>query len=858
VRGRGLGIVVAAALGLGALAAPAAAQQSGFRVGAATVDTTPPAWTPESDAMFAPCAGAAFPGPRKYQFQEPYVDGNTNGTYDYPEPFCDRNANQKYDGMYLSGAVNAIAAYPPHDPIDARAVAVSDGAHTYVLISVVAQGIFENYIRTVRAQAKALEPGITDVVVSSNHNESSPDTVGIYGAPEIPVVGVGARSSVNEYYMDWLAGSDGSTPGSTPITGKLAQLAVAAYRDLRPASVWARQVELPKNLKVNLSNNFPTTFDSTDKPASIDPKMRIVQARDSAGKPIATLLGLAAHNQQTGHSGQSSRLPDGSVAPLNRQISSDWPGYFHRKLEADGAAGVPIFFAGENGSEEDPITVPSIQPDVPECFTVKNGTKDLDGCHEQNQATGEALAAALEDEAPKADRVPFGALRFTRKEFDVPVENNAFKAAFFAGLFGERKTYGAGMEGAGLDVRTYANVLDVGPALQVLTNPGEAFPALMNGSPFGQEEATCPNRPNPPAPVWRAKAPFRFQVGLADDLIGYEIPAWAYFEPGVFTTDECDFAPEDPKGHAHKLEAEGIGPTASNMVAQQLTDAVSSHGADPTAEIRQGRFLKADGTLTRRPAGAVAVWLADKGATSLAAGKGTIVALDGYTGFGARAIDSSGRMMDFDGVDQEGAGDVLTRGMVVFGCNGAPSKRYYVDVFPPLSAPAKLSEATRGSVGSGCGAGLPEVGTPGNPDTGPPLVAGGGGSDSGPVVVPPGCRDRTAPRTTIRRSRIDRRGFGLSGQSADRGCAQRVGAVLVSVARVSGKRCLFLQANGRLAKPRNCRRPVLLRARGTSKWKLSTRVRLPRGTYRIHVRSVDVVGNKEKPSSRNRRLARLR
>jgi hypothetical protein len=825
-----------------AAATPAAAQTTAFRVGAAKVDTTPPAFDAAADAQqFALCPLPALTGPRSYQLQEPYADQDGSGTYDYPEPFCDMNANQRYDGMYLSGAVNSIAAYPPHDPIDARAVAVSDGSRAYVLISVVAQGIFENYLEEVRERARALEPAITDVIVSSNHNESSPDTVGIYGAPEIPEVGVGARSSVNEYYMDWLV-------------ERLAQVAVSAYRDLRPASVWARQVELPKNLRVNLSNNYPTTFDRTDRPASIDPKLRIVQARDSSGKPIATLLGLAAHNQQTGHSGLCSPLPGrGDCVPLNRQISSDWPGWFHRRLEAAGNAGLPVFVAAENGSEEDPETVPDVHGDFPECYRVVDGKKDPDGCHPQNQATGEALADAVAAEAPKADRIPFGPLRFDRRELQVPVENNAFKAAFFAGLFGERPTYTGGQKSgkAGTDVRTFVSVLDVGPALQVVSNPGEAFPALINGGPHGIDEVTCPNRPNPPVPIWRAHGAFRFQAGLVDDLIGYEIPAWAYFEPGVFTTDECDAQPEDPKGHAHKLEAEGLGPTASNMVAEGLSAVLTSHGTDPTAEIRLGRFVLPDGKLTRRPTErAVGVWLADRGATALTPGKGTVVALDGYTGFGSRAVDATGRMMDFDGIDQAGASDVLTRGMVVFGCDGAAVKRYFVDVYPALSGSDRpLGAATRGSVGAGCGAGQAEVGTPGNPDIGPPLV-------------PPadGCTDRLAPRTRLdrRRVRVGSRGVSLRGRAADRGCAGRVGAVLVSIARISGRSCRFLQPNGRFAKPRGCRRPVLLRAKGTASWKLVTRVRLPRGSYRVHVRSVDTEGNKEKPSSRNRALARVR
>ena len=51
----------------------------------------------------------------------------------------------------------------------------------------------------------------------------------------------------------------------------------------------------------------------------------------------------------------------------------------------------------------------------------------------------------------------------------------------------------------GTDTKTSVGELSVGSDLQFIDNPGEAFPGLMIGSPWGVEEAGCPNRPNPPA-----------------------------------------------------------------------------------------------------------------------------------------------------------------------------------------------------------------------------------------------------------------------------------------------------------------------------------------------------------------------
>jgi hypothetical protein len=236
--------------------------------------------------------------------------------------------------------------------------------------------------------------------------------------------------------------------------------------------------------------------------------------------------------------------------------------------------------------------------------------------------------------------------------------------------------------------------------------------------------------------------------------------------------------------------------------------------------------VQLDGTLTRRPEGAVAIWLAPPGKTELTPGTGTLIGVPGITGFGTRALDSTGRMMDFDGIGQT-VPDVTTRGMAKFACNGSVTERYYVDVYPALSAPAKLPPATKGTIDSGCG--------------------GGGGGGGGP-----GCVDHKAPLTQLDRGsvKLTTDHVFLKGTASDVGCA-KLAAVLVSIARFDGHRCRFMQANGRLGKTQRCRNPVLLRASGKKAWSLKTNSHLTQGTYRLAVRSVDRAGNREQPSGHN-------
>lgn len=435
---------VSAILALCALCTSAWSADAGWLAGAARVDITPPEFAPPQGATAFGLCPTLFSGPTPFALEEPYLDNNGNGVFDYGvDVWCDANANGRWDGIFISGGVDH-QAQTVRDPLDVRALAISDGNGTIVLESVVAQGIFIQVVDRIRGRARELRPAITDVIVSANHNESSPDTIGIYGAPSV-MGDFGARSGIDDYYIAFLV-------------EQCAQAAAQAFDAMQPATLWAHTFATPSNLVVDLSNNFPTT-DDDDQPAAIDPKIRMLQARAGDGTPIFTLMNLAAHNQEIGHSGN-----------YPAQLSSDWPGFFHAALEAR-VPGLAMFLVGDNGSEEDPTTVPPISADAdPECS---------DSCYAQAQATGEAFATTIASETGKLEPLAFGPIIYDRAEFYVPIENNLFKAAARAGIFGDRPTYIAGIEiplGQGTDLKTTVAVLDLGPDFQLIANPGRGVP----------------------------------------------------------------------------------------------------------------------------------------------------------------------------------------------------------------------------------------------------------------------------------------------------------------------------------------------------------------------------------------------
>jgi hypothetical protein len=653
-----------ACLSASAAAAPVASARIGFVAGAAVVDTTPPPAGSNANAQYAPeirtlCPAAVFGAAPTFALQEPGL--------------CDANANGRIDQLYADDGRGLISGV--HDPVEVRAFAVGDGVDgPVVFASIDLIGIFDYYTDQARYMLAHRYHVAADLVVSATHNESSPDSIGLYGPDQTPV-GVGLRSGIDEYYMRF-------------VDDRIAAAAAAAVRAMRPARLYANQVAGPlpdgtsghsypllSGLSERISDQFPTTvaLPKDDRVAAVDPKMGVLQARRADGTPIFTLISIAAHNQEMGNAGTG--------------VSADWPGAMERAF--DGAhAGVAVFLPADIGSEEDPQTTPTVIPGGSENHS--NQTTQ----YVQAMATGERFAALAGDAAAGATELSPGRVHLARRQICVPLENNGFLALAAIGEFGRRQGWvcnpsgrpiapipnGMGTPTLSTQFRTFVSYADIGPDLQLIENPGEAFPALMLGSPFGVEDESC-NRPNPAVPTWHARGVYRFQVGLADDLIGYLIPAWGFASgtPALFNNDTCY---QDQHGHGHKLESESVGPTGANDVANALATLLDRE-RDPSAHIVTGRFVGADGSLSRWPTGARGMLVASPGTASLSASGGLLLGDRSVAAFGGRRVDANALFMDYDGQPQA-APDVKTRGMLVLGADGCVRARYYLNVFPSL------------------------------------------------------------------------------------------------------------------------------------------------------------------------------
>jgi hypothetical protein len=116
-------------------------------------------------------------------------------------------------------------------------------------------------------------------------------------------------------------------------------------------------------------------------------------------------------------------------------------------------------------------------------------------------------------------------------------------------------------------------------------------------------------------------------------------------------------------------------------------------------------------------------------------------------------------------------------------------------------------------------------------------------------------------RKYVRRARHGHAGrrLRLRGTSKVRKGCGKIKRVSVSVERrVSKKRCRYLKKNGHFSKKVRCKKPRYIKARGTKKWRFTSKRALHRGIYTLRVRSRDSRGKRSPVSKRRHTRVRIR
>src|SRR5713101_1400644 len=234
-------IALGAALVLAASVPAQAAAR--FLVGASAADITPPlAATAASNPANCDASGL-YDGPHLFSLEEPYQDTNGNGRYDAgdptaeppvpPEPFLDcptptanggvRPPDGRWDGIYLDGG-SGHNRLPTEvlDPIWSRSIVVSNGQKTISITVADQEGVFKEIWDLVRQKVRADGVVLDEMFMSSTHDESAPDTIGIGGPSDVV-------SGVDPFYVEFMiaqtaAGIEQAAASMRPATIRFGQV----------------------------------------------------------------------------------------------------------------------------------------------------------------------------------------------------------------------------------------------------------------------------------------------------------------------------------------------------------------------------------------------------------------------------------------------------------------------------------------------------------------------------------------------------------------------------------------------------------------------------------------------------------
>ena len=363
--------------------------------------------------------------------------------------------------VYLAGFGQNRLAQSVHDDLYVRALALNWGETHLVLAALDLLGLSRHHCQEIGRRVNERAPD-TYLILACTHTHHGPDTLGLWG-PDMTTSGIDP---------DYLAG----------LEDEVVDTALAALGQLQPAQLRSASVHVPGIAK------------NARDPQIVDDELTCVQfCHPESGATLATMLIFPCHPEV--------------LWEHNPHITSDYPGFLRRRVEAEtGAPG--LFFAGALGG----MMTPDVQ----------------DHSFEEAETMGNLLAQAALDalreaEATGEEKNP----SFFRREFAIPMENPLFQLAMEGGLLSNTLAD----EGV---VITEANLLKIGP-VWLAGVPGELLPKLGLALK---------------ADLRQAGAQVAGIIGLANDELGYILPQEDYvypkdpFEPGDHYEETMSIGPE--------------------------------------------------------------------------------------------------------------------------------------------------------------------------------------------------------------------------------------------------------------------------------------------------------------------------
>ena len=453
-------------------------------------------------------------------------------------------ADGAFQAVWMAGFDNSKPMQGVHDDLWARAIVFDQGSTRVALVEVDLVGFFRPDLLLVRDAVAAAGLDLDHVVVAATHVHEGPDTMGLWGPTE-SVSGVDPDyvATVRETIV---AAIGEAVAGLTPVGAmRVGQVDVSTYSD---KGVY--------NILTDLRD-----------PIVIDERMQTLSFWDQAGAPIATLVHFGDHPEATA---DENLYLTSDFAYMLREVVEQgvsWDAY-----SREGVGGTAIFVNGAVGGM---MTGLRVEVDDPDGNTWSGYTL------ERTVVMGKVMGEMALDAVAGASDVADPDLSFAVQTMRLPVENWGFQTMFLSGII-DRELFDYDTSKPIDDsnvpsIETEIDVIDLGP-LRLLTIPGELFPELniggYDGSHVGSSTAVVvdPGNVNPPdlgaAPVGpyideRLASEHRWVVGLANDELGYVVPAYD------FLLHETNPWFDEPEGD-HYEETNSLGPQTATLLDAEI------------------------------------------------------------------------------------------------------------------------------------------------------------------------------------------------------------------------------------------------------------------------------------------------
>ena len=459
---------------------------------------------------------------------ETYTDENNDREWSSDEPYVDANGNGKFDAVWLFGG--GRAALGVITDVEARAIAFTEGDLTIVVLSLDAVGLLSPDMDRIRNHPTLAGIDVDHIVVTSTHAHNAPDTIGLWG-PQATTTG----------RVDF-------------VLQKLYDEGAAAVKDavmsVQPATLTIASTKLINDQSNPMSRTDDFNKDIRD-PVIFDPTLTIARFTKASAptETIATLVNWADHPEvQNFADDVPTQISAHYVHYLREGIENGVTAASTKYTQTDlaGIGGTTVFVQGALGGQIGSIR--GTHPPGP------GGTPITIMGDMMERAIGTNAAALALTALATGETTSMLPLAFKSAAFHGRIENTFLNVAFLVGLLGKESEVQGVLVGydpdQALDVGNYpwiklrSTFIQVGP-LGLVTVPGELHPELWVGGYDGSWswgwplfDATKPNLPKfdeAPAPPYMrdlvlAHEGVRFPivVGLAENYIGYIVPAYNY------------------------------------------------------------------------------------------------------------------------------------------------------------------------------------------------------------------------------------------------------------------------------------------------------------------------------------------